>query len=30
MSPDLDEFEVLDALRRNGLKDAANYLHALL
>ena len=29
-NPDLDEFEVLDALRRNELKDAANYLHALL
>jgi len=29
-NPDLDEFEVLDALRRNGLKDTANYLHALL
>jgi len=29
-NPDLDEFEVLDALRRNGLNDTANYLHALL
>lgn len=29
-NPDLDEFEVLDSLRRNGLNDTANYLHALL
>jgi predicted nucleic acid-binding protein len=29
-NPDLDEYEVLDALRRNGLKDTAEYLHALL
>jgi len=29
-NPDLDEFEVLDALRRNGIKDAANYLHTLI
>lgn len=29
-NPDLDEYEVLDALRRNGLKDTADYLHALL
>lgn len=29
-NPDLDEYEVLDCLRRNGLKDAANYLHALI
>lgn len=29
-NPDLDEFEVLDAFRRNGLKDTADYLHALL
>ncbi len=28
--PDLDEYEVLDCLRRNGLYDTANYLHALL
>lgn len=28
--PDLDEFEVLDRYRKIGLKDAANYLHALL
>jgi len=29
-NPDLDEYEVLDCLRRNGLNDTANYLHALL
>ena len=29
-NPDLDEFEVLDCLRRNGLNDAANYLHSLI
>lgn len=29
-NPDLDEYEVLDCLRRNGLKDTANYLHALI
>lgn len=29
-NPDMDEYEVLDALRRNGLKDTADYLHALL
>jgi predicted nucleic acid-binding protein len=29
-NPNLDEYEVLDCLRRNGLKDTANYLHALL
>lgn len=29
-NPDLDEFEILDRLRKNGLNDAANYLHALL
>ncbi len=29
-NPPLDEFQVLDCLRKNGLKDAANYLHALL
>ncbi len=28
--PDLDEYEVLDCLRKNGLNDTANYLHALL
>lgn len=29
-NPDLDEYEVLDCLRKNGLPDTANYLHALL
>ena len=29
-NPDLDEYEVLDCLRRNGLIDIANYLHALI
>ena len=29
-NPPYDEFEVLDILRRNGLKDTADYLHALL
>lgn len=29
-NPDLDEFEVLDAFRRNGIKNTADYLHALL
>lgn len=29
-SPAMDEYAVLDALRRNGLKDTADYLHALL
>lgn len=29
-NPSLDEYEVLDCLRRNGLKDTANYLHALI
>jgi len=28
--PDLDEFEVLDCLKRNGLNDTANYLRALI
>ncbi len=28
--PDLDEYEVLDNLRKNGLNDSANYLHSLL
>ena len=27
---ELDEYEVLDCLRKNGLKDTADYLHALL
>lgn len=29
-NPDMDEFQVLDAMRNNGLTDTANYLHALL
>ena len=29
-NPDLDEFEVLNRLRKVGLFDSANYLHALL
>lgn len=29
-NPELDEYEVLDYLRKNGLKDTADYLHALL
>ena len=29
-NPDLDEYEVFDCLRRNGLNDTANYLHALI
>lgn len=29
-NPKLDEFEVLNQLRKAGLKDTANYLHALL
>ena len=29
-NPDLDEFEVLDNLRKNGLTDSANYLHSLM
>jgi len=29
-NPELDEYDVLDCLRRNGLKDTADYLHALL
>lgn len=29
-NPALDEYEVLESLRRNGLNDTANYLHALL
>ncbi|MDF1571949.1 MAG: PIN domain-containing protein [Bacteroidales bacterium] len=28
--PPYNEFEVLEILRRNGLKDTANYIHALL
>jgi len=29
-NPDLDEFQMLDTLRRNGLLDSANYLHSLI
>lgn len=29
-NPDLDEYEVLDFLRKNELKDTANYLHSLI
>ncbi len=29
-NPDLDEFEVLNILRKNGLKDSADYLHSLI
>lgn len=29
-NPAMDEFAVLDSLRRNGLKDTADYLHSLL
>lgn len=29
-NPDLDEFEILNRLRKNGLKDSADYLHSLL
>mgnify|MGYP006183435707 CR=1 FL=1 len=29
-NPDLDEYEVLERLRKNGLNDSADYLHALL
>ena len=29
-NPDMDEYQVLDAMRRNNLFDTANYLHALL
>lgn len=29
-NPAMDEYEVLESLRRNGLLDTANYLHALL
>ncbi len=29
-NPAMDEFEVLENLRRNGLNDTANYLHVLL
>ncbi|MEZ4920284.1 MAG: hypothetical protein R2792_14370 [Saprospiraceae bacterium] len=29
-NPNLDQYKVLDSLRRNGLNEAANYLHALI
>lgn len=29
-SPDLDEFQLLDMLRNNGLKNSADYLHSQL
>lgn len=29
-NPNLDEFEVLERLRKNGLMDTANFLHSLL
>ena len=29
-NPNLDEFEILDRFRKNGLNDSANYLHALI
>ncbi|MGF1637491.1 MAG: PIN domain-containing protein [Cyclobacteriaceae bacterium] len=29
-NPNLDEFEILDRFRRNGLIDSANYLHSLI
>ncbi|MBC8757002.1 PIN domain-containing protein [Kordia sp. YSTF-M3] len=29
-NPDLDEFEVLDNLRKNGLNNSADYLHSLI
>lgn len=29
-NPEMDEYEILDCLRKNGLNDTANYLHALL
>jgi hypothetical protein len=29
-NPEIDEFEILDRFRNNGLEDPANYLHALL
>ncbi|MDT0606008.1 PIN domain-containing protein [Croceitalea rosinachiae] len=29
-NPDLDEYEVLDVLRKNGLKESADYLHSLI
>lgn len=29
-NPDLDEYQVLDNLRKNGLKNTADYLHSLI
>lgn len=29
-NPNLDEFEILDRFRKNGLNESANYLHALI
>lgn len=29
-NPDLDEYEVLDVFRKNGLVESANYLHSLI
>jgi hypothetical protein len=29
-NPDLDEYQVLDALRKNQMTDTADFLHALL
>lgn len=29
-NPNLDEFEILDRFRKNGITDTANFLHALL
>lgn len=29
-NPDLDEYEVLDLLRKSGLNQAANYLHSMI
>jgi hypothetical protein len=29
-NPKMDELEVLDQLRKAGLKDTANYIHAFL
>lgn len=29
-NPPFDEYQVLDILRKNGLKDTADYIHALI
>lgn len=29
-NPDLDEYQILDRFRNNGLKDSANYIHSLI